>query len=83
VRYNLALALKQARRYSEAGSQLERVVVADARNVRAHLTLGNLYADQLRQVDQARLHYLKVLELDPGHSQAGAIHFWLKEYPAR
>jgi len=83
ARYNYGLALKQGGRYAQAAAQLEQVVTADPINARAHLTLGNLYADQLREPDNARLHYLKVLEIDPGHSQAGAILFWLKENPAR
>jgi tetratricopeptide (TPR) repeat protein len=83
ARYNYALALKQAGRYAEAAAQLERVVSADAKNARAHLSLGNLYADQLRQTDKARAHYLSVLEIDPRHPQAGAIHFWLRANPPR
>lgn len=83
ARYNYALALKQAGRFAEAAGQLERVVSADAKNARAHLSLGNLYADQLRQTDKARAHYLSVLEIDPRHPQAGAIHFWLRANPPR
>jgi len=83
ARYNYALALKQAGRSADAAAQLEQVVDANPDNARAHLTLGNLYADQLRQPDKARLHYLKVLEINPGHPQAGAIHFWLTANPER
>lgn len=79
ARYNLALAYKQAGRLTEAKSELEQVVAARPHEARAHLTLGNLLANDLRLTQEARQHYLRVIELEPGHPQAGAIHFWLKE----
>jgi hypothetical protein len=49
--------------------------------VRNHLTLGNLYAQQLHEISSARPEYLKVLELDPNHEQASNIRFWLSANP--
>ena len=87
ARFNFALALKKAGYIEDAAGELERVltVAADGESpthlALVHLTLANLYADQFHQVAPARLHYLKVLELDPKNSQAVAIRYWLRDNP--
>jgi tetratricopeptide (TPR) repeat protein len=83
ARYNLALALKQAARYRESAAQLETLVAAKPADARAHLTLANLYAGDLGQLERARAHYLKVLEIEPGHPRAAEIHFWLVSNPPK
>lgn len=81
ARYNFALALKAADYPLDAARELERVLAQNTNETRAHLVLGNLYAGPLRDAKRARAHYLRVLELDPRHPQAGAIRFWLAENP--
>jgi tetratricopeptide (TPR) repeat protein len=81
ARYNFALALKQADYPFDAVAELQRILEAKPKEARAHLTLGNLYAQQLNEPRNARAHYLKVLELDPRNSQAAAIRFWLAANP--
>lgn len=81
ARYNFALTLKQANYLTDAAAELERVLAAYPGETRAHLALGNLYAQQFRQPARARPHYLKVLEADPNHPQAGNIRYWLAENP--
>lgn len=83
ARYNFALALKQAGYYRDAAAQLDRLLADYPKDSAAHLTLGNLCAEQLKRPDKARSHYLKVLEINPRHPQAAAIHFWLAANPAR
>jgi tetratricopeptide (TPR) repeat protein len=83
ARFNLALALKQSARYGEAATQLESLCALKPTDARAHLTLANLYADELRQTERARTHYVKVLEIEPGHPQAAEIHFWLVANPGK
>jgi len=46
-----------------------------------NLVLGNLWAEQFGDNARARVHYLKVLELDPRHPQATAIRYWLVAHP--
>ena len=82
ARYNFALALKQANYPSDAVNELEKALTAYPNEVGAHLALGNIYAQQLSQPAKARQHYLKVLELEPQHPQAGAIRQWLAAHPA-
>jgi tetratricopeptide (TPR) repeat protein len=82
ARYNFALALKAAGYAPDAVNELNRILAANPNEVRAHLALGNLYAQQLRDMAQARRHYLKVLELDPHNSQANDIRFWLSANPS-
>ena len=65
----------------DAANELERVVEAKPEDSRAHLSLGNLYSQQLGQKEKARAHYQKLLELDPRHAQASAVRFWLAANP--
>jgi tetratricopeptide (TPR) repeat protein len=81
ARYNFALALKAANYVPDAVGELKKIVAANPGEVRAHLALGNLYAQQLRDPAQARTHYLKVLDLDPRNEQATDIRFWLASNP--
>ena len=81
-RYNFALALKQAGYVLDAAEELRRILQASPSDARAHLSLGNIYAQQLRQPQRAREHYLKLLEAEPHHPRASEIRFWLASNPA-
>ena len=81
ARYNLALTLKQAGYPLDAAIELEKILSANPGETRAHLSLGNLYAQQLVQAKQARAHYLKVLENNPRHPKAADIRLWLASNP--
>jgi tetratricopeptide (TPR) repeat protein len=81
ARYNFALALEAAGYMPDAVNELEKIVAVNPNEVRAHLALGNLYAQQLRDPVRARQHYLKVLAVNPGNPQAGDIQFWLSSNP--
>ncbi|MBI3882015.1 MAG: tetratricopeptide repeat protein [Verrucomicrobia bacterium] len=77
TRYNFALALQKAGHPRDAGNELEKILAANTGEVRAHLTLAQLYAQTLQDKARARDHYEKVLALEPGHPQATAIKVWL------
>lgn len=77
ARYNFAIALKQAGYARDAAEQLERLLKATPNDTRAHLSLGNLYAQRLHQPALAREHYTRVLQNEPRHPQAAEIRFWL------
>jgi tetratricopeptide (TPR) repeat protein len=81
ARYNFALALKSAGYAPDAVKELKRLLAANPNNVRAHLELGNIYAQYLYDVPHAREQYLKVLQLDPANPQASNIQFWLSANP--
>jgi tetratricopeptide (TPR) repeat protein len=81
ARYNFALALKAANYPVDAAIELKQILAANANETRAHLVLGNLFADPFGDTTQARVHYLKVLEQDPRHPQATAIRYWLVAHP--
>jgi tetratricopeptide (TPR) repeat protein len=81
ARYNFALTLQQAGYPRDAANELEKLLAGHPQETRAHFTLANLYAQQLYLTQQARPHYLKVLELDPRHPQAAAIRYWLTANP--
>jgi tetratricopeptide (TPR) repeat protein len=81
ARYNFALTLKTAGYHEAAVDELEKLLSLHPDEARGHLILGNLYADQLRDVPRARRHYQRVLQLDPRNPQAQAIRYWLVANP--
>jgi tetratricopeptide (TPR) repeat protein len=81
ARFNFALALQKANYPRDAANELEKLLADYPGEARAHLTLANLFAQQLGQPAPAREHYLQVLQLEPRHPQAGAIRFWLSSHP--
>jgi tetratricopeptide (TPR) repeat protein len=81
ARYNFALALKRANYPQDAANELTKLLQANPDETRAHLPLANLYAQQLHQPTLAREHYLKLLERDPRHPDAGQIRYWLATHP--
>jgi tetratricopeptide (TPR) repeat protein len=81
ARYNFALALKSSGYVTDAVNELKKVVASNPDEARAHLALGNIYAQQLHDTPDARLHYLKVLDLDPRNPQATDVRFWLGSNP--
>ncbi|MEW6306824.1 MAG: tetratricopeptide repeat protein, partial [Verrucomicrobiota bacterium] len=81
ARYNFALALQKANYVRDAAHELDKVLTASPDEARAHLTLANIYAQQLFDKARAREHYQKVLQLEPHHAQAQAIRYWLAANP--
>ena len=81
ARYNFALALKAAGYVTDAVNELKKILAGNPDEVRAHLALGGLYAQQLYDPALARQHYSKVLALDPRNPQAPDIQFWLSSNP--
>jgi len=77
ARYNFALALRAMNCVPDAANELEQVLRADERLTKAHLTLGSIYAEQLKDVPKARLHYRRVLDLEPSHPRGAEIRQWL------
>ena len=81
ARLNFALALDRAGFPLDAAVEAERVVTSKPDDVAAHLLLGNLNAQKLDRPELARIHYRRVIELDPGHPQSAAIRRWLAGTP--
>lgn len=77
ARYGFALTLERAGYPLDAAAELEKILARDPRHVEAHLALANLCATTLADRNRAREHYLKVLQLQPNHPQAGLIKRWL------
>jgi tetratricopeptide (TPR) repeat protein len=81
ARIYFAQALKQANYPIDAAVELETVLATYPKDATAHLTLGNLYAQQLHDPAKAREHYLKVLDNDPRNPRAAEIRYWLASNP--
>ena len=81
ARYAFAWTLQKSGYYEDAATELEKLLAAHPREVRACLLLGNLYAEKLGRPKSARDQYARVLELDPENPQAGAIRAWIGKKP--
>jgi tetratricopeptide (TPR) repeat protein len=77
ARYNFALVLKSSGYAVDGVDELKKLLASNPGEVRAHLALGNLYAQQLLDPVRARQEYQKVLDLDPHNSEATDIRYWL------
>jgi tetratricopeptide (TPR) repeat protein len=81
ARYGFGIALKNAGFVTDALKELNKVASANPTDSRVQLALGNIYARQVHDVDLARKHYVRFLDLDPTNSQATDIRFWLAANP--
>jgi len=81
ARYNFGLALKAGGYWQDAAEQFQKLIVENPSDARAHLSLANLYAQQLQQLGRARDHYQRVLEINPKHAEAAKIRYWLAANP--
>jgi len=81
ARYNFGLALKVGGYWEDAAEQFQKIIVENSSDARAHLSLANLYAQQLQQPNRAREHYQRVLEINPKHAEAAKIRYWLAANP--
>lgn len=81
ARYNFALTLKAAGYLRDAVAELEKLLALHPDEARAHLILGNLYGEKLKDVPRARQHYQRVLQLDPRNPEAQNIRYWLVQNP--
>ena len=77
VRFNFALALIKGRHYEDAVAELRRILRARPDDVQAHLAAGQLHAERLGNPGWARIHFRKVLSLQPRHPQAQTLRYWL------
>lgn len=81
ARYNFALALKAGGHWNDSAGQFQKLLSDEPADARAHLSLANLYAQQLQQPAAARTNYQRVLEINPKHPEAAKIRFWLAANP--
>ncbi|HRZ37287.1 MAG TPA: tetratricopeptide repeat protein [Candidatus Paceibacterota bacterium] len=77
ARLNFALSLDRADYPVDSARELDLLLARAPETVDAHATLARLCAEKLGDPDKARVHYTKVLQLDPRHPQAAAIRRWL------
>jgi tetratricopeptide (TPR) repeat protein len=79
ARYAFAWTLQKRGYLEDAVHELDKLLGQHPENVRAHLLLGNLYADKLRQPKLAREQFTQALQLDPANAQAANIRAWLQQ----
>lgn len=81
ARYNFALTLQKSGFPVDAARELETLLGQKPEDTRAMLLLGNVYAQDLREIPSARRQYQQVLAREPQHPQATAIRYWLASHP--
>jgi tetratricopeptide (TPR) repeat protein len=79
ARYAFAWVLQRKNYFQDAAAELQRLLAQHPDQARAHLLLGNLYAQHLNEPRLAREQYMKTLSLDPDNSQAPTIRNWLNK----
>lgn len=62
----LGVAYYNLDQFPESAEQFERIIALQPDNYRAHFNLGMLRKHYLGNPDQARIHFERVLALDPG-----------------
>jgi tetratricopeptide (TPR) repeat protein len=78
ARYAFAWTLQKRGYIEDAAHELGKLLEQHPDDVRAHLLLGNLFAEKLKQPKLAHEQYLQVLELDPHNPQAPNVRAWLQ-----
>lgn len=81
ARYNFALTLQKSGFPVDAARELETLLQQRPEDTRAMLLLGNVYAQDLREIPAARRQYQQVLAREPQHPQATGIRYWLAAHP--
>jgi tetratricopeptide (TPR) repeat protein len=79
ARYAFAWTLQKRGYFEDAAHELDKLLGQHPENVRAHLLLGNLYAEKLHQTKLAREQFTQALQLDPANAQAATIRAWLQQ----
>lgn len=77
TRHGFASALSRSEYYVDAAQEFHKLLEVYKDDLSAHLALGGLYSDHLKNPDKAEVHFRKVLELSPQHPQAASIRQWL------
>ena len=83
TRHGFASALSRSEYYVDAAEEFHGLLDLYKNDLSAHLALGGLYSDHLKDPDKASVHFRKVLELSPQHPQATGIRQWLFNHSQR
>jgi Flp pilus assembly protein TadD len=80
ARYQFAMALRRANYPQDAVNELKALLDETPNEARAHLALGNLYAQVMNKPEAAASNYQKALELNPQMPQAAQVRAWLAQH---
>lgn len=83
TRHGFASALSRSEYYVDSAKEFHGLLDLYKNDLSAHLALGGLYSDHLKDPDKASVHFRKVLELSPQHPQATGIRQWLFNHSQR
>jgi len=76
-RYGFAQSLHRSKFYVDAAREFEKLIEVYDTYLPGHLELAIIYAGKLEMPGRAKVHYRRVLELNPQHPEAAVIREWL------
>ncbi len=76
-RYGFAQSLHRSEYYVDAAREFEKLLEVYEAYLPGHLELAIIYAGKLKMPNRAKMHYRRVLALNPQHPEAPVIRDWL------
>ena len=71
------MSLVQGNYFAEAAYELETFLQVDPNSIQVHLEVVKIYADKLRNIEKAAIHYKRAIGLNPEHPEAVNMRYWL------
>jgi len=77
MHYNMGCVYKACRHFAKAEEEFLKALEFDEMDPHVHYNLAILYDDDIKDVQKARRHYERFLELAPKDKDAAKVHEWL------
>lgn len=77
MHYNMGVFFADNRKFDRAAKEFERALDFNPNNAKVHYNLGFLYAEQLKNYDEALTHFRKYLEIDPGSQESERVRAYV------
>lgn len=75
--YNLGVLYVQNKEYDLAVAEFKNALGYNEKNAQAHYNLGIIFDDYFHDVENAKYHYRRFLELDPTSDDSESVKEWL------
>lgn len=79
LHYHLGQALTNSGYIPDAIEEFQKVLNLKPDHVGVHFALASIYEKELKNIPNARVHYTRILEIQPAHPQSTNIRYWLRD----
>lgn len=79
LHYHLGQALTNSGYIPDAIEEFQKVLNLKPDHVGVHFALASIYEKELQNISSARVHYSRILEIQPAHPQSTNIRYWLRD----